>query len=222
MVKKGAVMFCKNCGKELPDESLFCGYCGAQLEESGSPAGFVQEQAAKIREKTPNINITKEDFLPLVAILKNPFEENGLSLWGSAAAALISLIGCWISFGFAYGFLAALILWAASLILLYFAEKKDFEIRKAVNETAQVLLVPAVLTALSGIFAVFGMNAFVIMLRLFLLAAAVMVCIYSLERYTSHMNRWLKAMYMAAIFAIIAACALSSLSWAVISGLKPY
>ena len=36
------------------------------------------------------------------------------------------------------------------------------------------------------------------------------------------MNRWLKAMYFAAVFAIIAACALSSLSWAVMNGFQPY
>lgn len=214
-------MFCKNCGKELPDESLFCGYCGAQLEETSTgPAGFVQEQAAKIREKT--VNISKDDFLPLLSILKDPFKENELSIYGSLAAALITIIGCWISFGFRYGLLAAIILWASTLVLLYLAERKDFEIRKGVSETAQLVCVPSVLTALSGIFALFGLNAFVIMLRLFLLAAAIMVYIYSLERYTSKMNRWLKAIYVAAIFAIIAACALSSLSWAVINGVKPY
>lgn len=213
-------MFCKNCGRELPDESLFCGYCGAQLEETSNPTGFVQEQAAKIREKT--VNISKEDFLPLLSILRDPFEENALSVYGSIGAAVITLIGCWISFGFQYGLLAALILWAATLILLYLAERKDFDIKKGISETAQLVCVPSVLTALSGIFALFGLNAFVIMLRLFLLAAAIMVYIYSLERYTSGMNRWLKALYVAAVFAIIAACALSSLSWAVLSNVKPY
>ena len=73
-------MFCKNCGKELPDESVFCGYCGAHLEESGNPTGFVQEQAAKIREKT--VNISKEDFLPLLSSSIPP--ESPGSIWGSS------------------------------------------------------------------------------------------------------------------------------------------
>lgn len=216
-------MYCKNCGKELPDESLFCGYCGAQLEETGSPAaGFVQEQAAKIKEKTGNISVSKYDFLPLLSILKDPFEETPLSLYGSLAALFITIIGCWISFGFRYGLLAALILWASTLMLFYLAERREFDIQRGVSETAQVLCVPSVLTALSGVFALFGLNAFVIMLRLFLLAAAIMVYVYSIDRYTSNMNRWLKSLYLAAIFAIIAACALSSLSWAVMSQVQPY
>ena len=213
-------MYCKNCGKELPDESMFCGYCGAKIEENSNPAGFVQEQAAKIREKT--VDISKEDFRPLLSILKDPFAENELSVYGAIGAVLISLCGSWISFGFRYGLLAALILWAATFVILYLAERKSFDLKKAFSETAQVQCVPAVLTALSGIFALFGLNAFVIMLRLFLLAAAIVVYIYSMERYTSGMNRWLKAMYFAAVFAIIAACALSSLSWAVMNGFQPY
>ena len=213
-------MYCKNCGKELPDESLFCGYCGAELEETGPAAGFAREQAAKIKEKAPTV--TKADFIPMAEMLKNPFEEKPAGKYDTIISAVITFLGCWVCFGFRYGLLAALISWTSTMIILYVAEKEAFNFTKAISQAAQVLFVPAVFTILSGIFAVFGMNPFVIMLRLFLLGAAVMVYVYALETYTFRMGKWGKALLMAAVFAILAACALSSLSEAAVNTFIPY
>ena len=218
---RGITMYCKNCGKELPDESLFCGYCGANLvEEAGEPVGLLKEQAARLKET--KIDISKEDFKPLLNILKDPFEETDLSLYGSLTVILITLIACWIAFGFSYGLLAAMVLAAATLCILYISQRKDFELRKGFSQMTQLLLVPSVLIALSGIFGFFALNAFVILLRLFLLAAAIMVYIYSLERYAGHMNRWAKAILLAAVLAVLTACAISSMSWAVVNSFMPY
>ena len=36
-------MYCKNCGKEIKDGSLFCTNCGAKTEENRKPVGETQE-----------------------------------------------------------------------------------------------------------------------------------------------------------------------------------
>lgn len=41
-------MFCKNCGKEIDDNSKFCQYCGAKIVEPNSKKEFV-EALNKIR-----------------------------------------------------------------------------------------------------------------------------------------------------------------------------
>lgn len=41
-------MFCRNCGKEIPEESQFCKYCGNKIKQNGQV------------EKTENTNITEK------------------------------------------------------------------------------------------------------------------------------------------------------------------
>lgn len=35
-------MYCKNCGKQIPDESIFCMFCGASVKEGAD--GTVQQK----------------------------------------------------------------------------------------------------------------------------------------------------------------------------------
>ncbi len=52
-------MFCKNCGKEIPEGSVFCGECGTPVENQPAPAADVkatQEEGFKVEtpvEETP-------------------------------------------------------------------------------------------------------------------------------------------------------------------------
>lgn len=36
-------MFCRKCGNEMPDDSLFCQYCGAKVEDISDTTAFEQE-----------------------------------------------------------------------------------------------------------------------------------------------------------------------------------
>jgi hypothetical protein len=217
-------MYCKNCGKELPDESLFCGYCGAELDENKNetPVGPEPAVPAEIKPEKIQIPVDINDFKPLLDVLKDPFMEHGIGMYAGIAVLVITLIAYWISFGFSYGLLAMMVICASTLALLYIAQRKEFSFSKAWLQMSELLLVPSVLIALSGVFGWFGLNAFVVLLRLFLLAAAIMVYVYSLERYTRTLNKWGKAILMAIVLAVMAACALSSLSWAVFSNFQPY
>lgn len=37
LISKPDIMYCKKCGKVIPDDSLFCQYCGEQLSDSKPP-----------------------------------------------------------------------------------------------------------------------------------------------------------------------------------------
>lgn len=46
-------MFCKFCGKEIPDDSLFCKYCGKQFEQNTT-----NNATAKNANRTTNKNVS--------------------------------------------------------------------------------------------------------------------------------------------------------------------
>ena len=64
-------MICKNCGSQLPDNSVFCGNCGAQQEQQ--PVGF----GGNI--PTPNVPADNNGFNP---VPNSPVDNNGFNLGG--------------------------------------------------------------------------------------------------------------------------------------------
>lgn len=51
-------MFCKFCGRQIPDDSIFCSYCGQKLDGSGRPA---EESPAKEKKVEFVYSSSKED-----------------------------------------------------------------------------------------------------------------------------------------------------------------
>ncbi|MBR2876073.1 MAG: zinc-ribbon domain-containing protein, partial [Clostridia bacterium] len=45
-------MICKNCNKEIPDNSNFCTGCGAPVEHMQAPQPFVPQQKNNSTKKT--------------------------------------------------------------------------------------------------------------------------------------------------------------------------
>ena len=64
-------MICKNCGSQLPDNSVFCGNCGAQQEQQ--PVGF----GGNI--PTPNVPADNNGFNP---VPNSPVDNNGFNPGG--------------------------------------------------------------------------------------------------------------------------------------------
>lgn len=61
-------MFCRKCGKEIPDDSLFCPKCGTPTDESTAPAG--ETQSPKTESPTP----PAEDHEPDVNAFTSSYE----------------------------------------------------------------------------------------------------------------------------------------------------
>lgn len=57
-------MYCKNCGKEIKDGSLFCTNCGAKTEENRKPVGETQEDLMRrVIGKNADYYLTQRDRL---------------------------------------------------------------------------------------------------------------------------------------------------------------
>jgi uncharacterized membrane protein YvbJ len=56
-------MYCKNCGKEIADDSKFCQHCGtAQLEvQVSEPTQVVEQPKKKIKLEVPTIETNLSD-----------------------------------------------------------------------------------------------------------------------------------------------------------------
>ncbi len=110
-------MFCPNCGKQLPDQARFCGYCGTQLGTPSAdtlnaqapqdippvqpeaqpgpapqPAPEFVNKLKNIQAPKVNVNVQKDDFKPLLKVLKDPFKEVELSTVPTACIAVLTLI----------------------------------------------------------------------------------------------------------------------------------
>lgn len=60
-------MICKNCGKEIQDQSAFCTFCGAKIESSTAETN-AQQTCDKAPEATAVPSGSKKKLLPIVAI----------------------------------------------------------------------------------------------------------------------------------------------------------
>lgn len=213
-------MFCKNCGRELPDESLFCGYCGAQLEEKNEPAGFSEEPQEK-SIKVPKINISADDFIPLLKVIANPFEKTDLGVYAACTAALAGLIAGWMQFGFGYALLILAVFYAASAGIIWFNDGR-FEPAQLLSDVTQLLTVPVLLMLVSGIFSLIAVNSFIVMFRLFLMALALIIFTMACAKRADSLNRYVLASVIALVTAIAASCALSTLAEIAANGLSFY
>ena len=56
-------MYCKNCGKEIADDSKFCQYCGTaqQQEQVNEPTQVVEQPKKKIKLEVPTIETNLSD-----------------------------------------------------------------------------------------------------------------------------------------------------------------
>ena len=52
-------MFCKYCGKELPDNAKFCSKCGKQLIEVLSQTADISDDTKIVQNKTEDDNLNK-------------------------------------------------------------------------------------------------------------------------------------------------------------------
>ena len=44
-------MFCTNCGKEIPDDSIFCTFCGQKVDGGAAPADAGSSVMSKLPKK---------------------------------------------------------------------------------------------------------------------------------------------------------------------------
>ena len=48
---KQRVMYCKHCGKEIADDSVFCQYCGGELQELENEEKILREKQNQLSRK---------------------------------------------------------------------------------------------------------------------------------------------------------------------------
>lgn len=98
-------MFCKNCGKEIPDNATFCTYCGAQ---TGTP----QQQAQQPQQQPP---VYQQPAYQQPAYQQPTYQQPGYAPASyenpegkSAATAalvwgIVAMVFGWIPLGFIFG-----------------------------------------------------------------------------------------------------------------------
>ena len=52
-------MFCKACGKQIDDDSVFCSYCGARQSISNKPAMAAESNSSTPQLNTVNVNLSR-------------------------------------------------------------------------------------------------------------------------------------------------------------------
>ena len=78
-------MFCKFCGKQIPDDSIFCSYCGQKLDGSGNLTVEVHDEEKKIEfmyskgnediRRKPNVKALKLWRVPGAILYVDPVEK---------------------------------------------------------------------------------------------------------------------------------------------------
>lgn len=51
-------MFCKHCGKSIPDDSVFCPHCGGKLNEQSTPSSYssINTSVSKPQSNNQKVN----------------------------------------------------------------------------------------------------------------------------------------------------------------------
>ena len=181
----------------------------AVREVQPEPAVISEPVPAKERN-LPKVNIKASDFTPLLGVLKDPFNEHELGYPAAAAVLILGLIANWMSFGFGYGLLVLLVIWAGTACVLYIAKRKEFDLQKLVSTCAQLLVMPTAIMLLCGLVSLLGYSSLFVLVRLFLVFLAMMIYISALGRYTASMNKYALALVLAVLFAVAAACMISA------------
>ena len=85
-------MYCKNCGKKLPDEAIFCGYCGVKIEKLAKDSiSLLSDEPAEDTSPVPETKsvIISDDFskgksnkllIAIIAVVMRLFLMQGLNL----------------------------------------------------------------------------------------------------------------------------------------------
>ena len=70
-------MYCKKCGNQIDDDSVFCSHCGVKLNQVNNIKNIDEEKQVTSTNHTPSVitDKIKEDKMPLLpkALIKNKF-----------------------------------------------------------------------------------------------------------------------------------------------------
>lgn len=80
-------MYCRNCGKQLPEEAIFCGNCGTKIREQNVVAGNQVVKSANPVNSVAGWEAMKSDMGKLAAIVLM-----GLAVFWSMISGLVPLV----------------------------------------------------------------------------------------------------------------------------------
>lgn len=160
------------------------------------------------KEKKIHIQFNKEDYLPILGVLKNPFEPQRLAWPAIGVLLLVILCINWLVFrqlgGFGTALAVTLLLYAGTFLILFINGSKPFRLKNLCGLSAEIMTVPAVIMLIGGVVSLFqakSMIAFAVASALLILAMVLYVLI--LEKHADKLNKYLLAVLIAAFFSLI-------------------
>ena len=71
-------MYCKKCGKQLPDDAEFCTYCGAKVDKQEDPSGVDASKKKKPKKKKWKIVLAVIIGIVAFTAIMNQLQQNGV------------------------------------------------------------------------------------------------------------------------------------------------
>lgn len=102
-------MFCKFCGKEVENDSLFCRHCGESLGDEGNIANFLKSIKRRVAIQDTSFLKDKQGHLCFVVISKDQLsisivndDVNNIDMYDCSAIIALLRYDCHNSYGYHY------------------------------------------------------------------------------------------------------------------------
>ena len=166
------------------------------------------EEPVKKERKKIEVHINKDDYLPILGVLKDPFEPQRLPWPAIGVLVLLILLINWLVFrdmgGFGTALAVTFVLYFGTFLILFINGSKPFNLKNLCGLSASIMTVPAAAMLVGGLISLFqahSMIAFALASALLILAMVLYVLI--LEAHANKINKYLLAVLVAVLFALI-------------------